>query len=429
MEKRNLIENFCEFVKDGSCSFTAVAKISEILKSKGFKKLEETDKWQLETGNYFVTRNDATIIAFTIPEDYFSSFMICTTHCDSPSLCLKPQGEHEKNNYKKFNVMPYGGLLNYGWLDRPLSLAGRIVIKNNEQELTNKIIDLKEAIAVVPSVAVHQNDKANSNLDLNAQDDLQPIISLKTNQSLMDYIKDFYQIDGEIMDYDLYFYNMEEPQLIGLEKDLLVSPRIDNLTSVYSALQGFLESTNKAINVFVAFNNEEIGSLTKEGAESSFLLDILKRIATSLKLDLAKTLAHTFVVSSDNTHAIHPNHEEYMDDTGNLDINKGLAIVKEVNSTTDGYFSTLFKMICNQTKALYQDATIKNDISSGSTLSTLSLRHVSVKSIDIGIPQLAMHSSFECCGTEDIYYLYLAIKQFYQTYIKIDKEKTKLIFS
>ena len=427
MKKDKFTKELIDFIKNGSCSFTTVNKIKEILLDNNFRELEETDIWDLKSGNYFTVRNDATLIAFSIPKKYEQRFAICTTHCDTPALTLKASGEYFKNDYMKFNVMPYGGLLNYGWLDRPLSVAGRIIIeKNNEFE--KKIIDFKKAVATIPSLAIHQNDKANTNLDLNMQTDLQPIITLKNNSSFLDYLKEQLHLKGQIKDYDLFFYNCEEPQIIGFDNNILLAPRIDNLTSSFAGLQGFLDNNSKAINVYVTFNNEEIGSLTKEGAESSFLLDILKRIATSLNLDLAKTFANSFVISSDNTHAIHPNHDELMDETGNLKINEGLAIIKEINSTTDGYFSSIFKKICNEAKAKYQDSTFKNDLSSGSTLSGLSLRHVSVSSIDIGIPQLAMHSSYEMCGIDDVYDLYLAISKFYQTDIIINKEKTKLIF-
>ena len=429
MKKDKFTNELIDFINDGSCAFTTVNKIKEILLDNDFKELEETDIWDLKAGNYFTTRNDATIIAFSIPQKYDQRFAICSTHCDTPALTLKASGEYFKNDYMKFNIMPYGGLLNYGWLDRPLSVAGRIIIKKNN-ELEKKIIDYKKPIAIVPSLAIHQNDKANTNLDLNMQIDLQPIITLKNdnNLSFLEYLNKELQLKGKIKDYDLFFYNCEEPQIIGFEKNILLAPRIDNLTSTFAGLQGFLDNNSKAINVYVTFNNEEIGSLTKEGAESSFLLDILKRIATSLNLDLAKTLANSFVISSDNTHAIHPNHAELMDETGNLKLNEGLAIIKEINSTTDGYFSSIFKEICEEAQAKYQDSTFKNDLSSGSTLSGLSLRHVSISSIDIGIPQLAMHSSFEVCGLDDVYDLYLAISKFYQTDIIINKEKTKLIF-
>ncbi len=430
MKKEMFTNDLLNFIKDGSCAFTVVDKIKEILLNNGFSELEETDIWDLSAGNYFTTRNDATLIAFSIPKKFEERYAICSTHCDTPALTLKANGEYFKNDYMKFNSMPYGGLLNYGWLDRPLSVAGRIIIEKNH-ELEKKIIDYKEPIAIIPSLAIHQNDKANTNLDLNMQTDLQPIITLKNDNSkdtFLDYLKNSLQIKGEIKDYDLFFYNCEEPKIIGFDKNLLLSPRIDNLTSTFACLQGFLDNNSNSINVYVTFNNEEIGSLTKEGAESSFLLDILKRIATSLKLDLAKTLANSFIISSDNTHAIHPNHDELMDDTGNLKLNEGIAIIKEISSTTDGYFSSILKKICDEIGAKYQDSTFKNDLSSGSTLSGLSLRHVSVSSIDIGIPQLAMHSSLEVCGLKDAYDLYLTLSKFYQTDIIINKEKTKLIF-
>ncbi len=427
MKKDQFTKELINFIKEGSCAFTTVKNIKEILINNNFKELEETDIWDLKEGNYFTTRNDATLIAFSIPKNYEQRYSICTTHCDTPSLTLKANGQYFKNDYMKFNIMPYGGLLNYGWLDRPLSIAGRIIIEKNH-ELEKIIIDYKKAIAIIPSLAIHQNDQANTNLDLNMQKDLQPIITLKNNCSFLDFLKDKLKLKGQIKDYDLFFYNCEDAQIIGFDNDLLLAPRIDNLTSSFAGLKGFLNNNSNSINIYVTFNNEEIGSLTKEGAESSFLLDILKRIATSLKLDLAKTLANSFVISSDNTHAIHPNHEELMDETGNLKLNEGIAIIKELNSTTDGYFSSIFKDICDEAKVKYQDSTFKNDLSSGSTLSGLSLRHVSVSSIDIGIPQLAMHSSYEMCGIEDVYNLYLAISKFYQTDIIINKEKTKLIF-
>ncbi len=427
MKEEKFNQELINFITNATCAFTTIKELKKELEAKNYTYLEETDKWDLKKGNYFTIRNDATLIAFHIPKNFINAFNICTTHCDNPSLALKPNGQYTKNDYVKYNIMPYGGLLNYAFLDRPLSLAGRIIIEKNNT-FQKQIIDLKEPIAIIPSVAIHQNAKANTNLDINMQTDMQPILSVNTKANLNDFLKKSLTIDGQIKDYDLFFYNCEKPCQIGYQKELLASPRIDNLTSVFAGFKAFLKAKSNAISVYVSFNNEEIGSLTKEGAESSFLLDILKRIATCLNLDLAKTLANSFIVSCDNTHAIHPNHPEYMDDTGNLKLNQGLAIIKEINSTTDGYFSSIFKKICDKCGSSYQDATIKNDCQSGSTLSGLSLRHVSISSIDIGISQLAMHSSYELCGLKDITYLYKALELFYQTDIIIDQKKTKLIF-
>lgn len=426
MEKEKLKMNLLKMIQESTTAFTCVNYIKAILKEKNFIELDEKEPWDLKEGNYFVTRNDASLIAFKIPEKK-EVFHIITTHCDTPALLLKPKGENIKDKFLKYNIMPYGGLLNYGWLDHPLSLAGRVMIEK-ENTLKKEIIDFKDTMAVVPSVAIHQNDKANTNLDLNMQIDLQPIfLQTEKIESWEKLLKKKIKLkkDEQIKDYDFFLYNNTEPNI--LESELLLSPRIDNITSVSASFQSFLESNNKNINVFCTFNNEEIGSLTREGAESNFLLDTLKRIAGNLNLDIASTLAKSFIISSDNTHAVHPNHEEYKDDTGAPYMGSGFAIVKEISSTTDSYFSSILKTICEKKKIKYQDATAKNDLTGGSTLSGLSLRHVSVTSIDIGLPELAMHSSLELCSLKDYYELYKIMLEFYNTKIIQKKESTKLL--
>ena len=319
--------------------------------------------------------------------------------------------------------MPYGGLLNYGWLDHPLSLAGRIIINKNSI-LKNKIIDFKKPMLIVPSVAIHQKTDSNTNLDLNMHIDMQPIMALTKSKN--DWNK-LLNIKDKIIDYDLFAYNPSKPAIIGRNNELLVSPRIDNLTSVYSSLEAFLNSNSPNIKVFCAFNNEEIGSLTLEGADSNFLLDILKRIAGILNIDIASSLAKSFIISSDNTHAIHPNHTEYADDTGVAYLGEGLTIIREINSTTNAISSSIIKNICDKNNIKYQDSTAKNDIAGGSTLSGISLRHVSVLSIDVGISQLSMHSSIEICSLSDIYELYKMMKAFYNS--KIERKKDTTIIS
>ena len=408
-------EKLVDFISNSTCSFTCVKEIQNILNNKGFIELKENKKWNLNNNKYYIIRNDASIIAFIIPKIIDNSFYIITSHLDTPSLLLKPNGSYNKEGYLKYNVMPYGGLLNYGWLDHILSLSGRIIIKN-KNKLKTKIIDFKEPLLVIPSVAIHQNSNANSNLELNMQIDLQPILDLSNNSNIWNKLLNK-KIKEEIIDYELFAYNLDKPKFIGINKDILVSPRIDNLTSVYSSLNAFLDSNNDNIKVFCSFNNEEIGSLTQEGADSNFLLDILKRIASELKIDITKSLANSYVISSDNTQSIHPNHSEYADDTGVAYLNKGLTIIKESMSVTNSMSSSIIKVICDKNKIKYQDATSKNDISTGSTLSSLSLRHVSVLSIDVGISQLAMHSSLEICSYNDIKELYKMMTSFYNSKI------------
>ena len=416
MKKKELLE----LLLNATCTFTCTSYIKNILLKENFEEVKETEIWHLKEGKYFVTRNDASLIAFNIPKKA-THFQIITTHNDTPSLLLKPKGENISENYLSVNVMPYGGLLNYGWLDHPLSIAGRIYIKKNNK-IKKKIIDLKETLAVVPSVAIHLNDKANSNLDLNMQTDLQPILGI--SEKALDFEKFLNKKlnlsqDEKLIDYDLFLYNNEKPSFFGINDELLLSPRIDNITSVSASFYAFLNATSlEHINIFCTFNHEEIGSLTKEGAESDFLIDTLKRIGASLNMDIASSLAKSFIISSDNTHAVHPNHTEYKDKTGNVYLNKGFAIIKEVSSTTDASFSSLLKNLCEEKKISYQNATLKNDLTGGSTLSSLSLRQVSVNSIDVGIGELAMHSSLEVCSFKDYEALYNMMKCFYNTSLK-----------
>jgi len=427
MEKEKLKENLSNMISESTSAFSCINYLKTILLKENFIELKETEKWNLEEKNYFIIRNDASLIAFKISKKK-ENFHIITTHCDTPSLLLKPKGENIKEKFLKYNIMPYGGLLNYGWLDHPLSLSGRVIFRKNNK-LIKKIIDLKETIATVPSVAIHQNDKANTNLDLNMQTDLQPIFALNNKEeSWKTLLKKKLKIkkEEEICDYDLFLYNNSSPTYFGLNDELLLSPRIDNITSVSAAFESFLESKELNINVFCTFNNEEIGSLTKEGADGNFLIDTIKRIAGNLGLDIASTLAKSFIISSDNTHGVHPNHQEYADDTGRAYLGDGFAIVKEISSTTDSYFSSIIKTICDSKNIHYQDATAKNDLTGGSTLSGISLRHLSVTSIDVGIPELAMHSSIETCSINDYFELYKMMKEFYNTKITIEKENTFL---
>ena len=424
MRKDIFKKKLINFIKKGTCSFTCVNEIKNMLDKNGYEQIFENNKWNLKGNKYYVIRNDASIVAFEIPSSNSNSFAIVTTHCDTPSLFLKPNGTNIKDNYLCYNVMPYGGLLNFGWLDHPLSLAGRIIIKKRNT-LETKIVDFKKPLLIIPSVAIHQKAEENTNLDLNMQIDLQPILSLSKDKSTWDNIlKD--EIDGKIISYDLHAYSTTSPVLIGNNKELLLSPRIDNLTSVYAALESFIKSKSSNVKVFCSFNNEETGSLTVEGADSNFLLDMLKRISSEIKIDFASALANSLIVSSDNTHAIHPNHPEVADKTGIALLGKGLTIIKEEASTTNAITSAIIKTICDKYKIKYQECSAKNDITGGSTLSGISLRHVSVLSIDVGIPELSMHSSIETCAIDDVFELCKMMNKFYETIIEIKKGNIKI---
>ena len=428
MKLEQFNEKLFEFINKATCAFTGVKTIKEILLKNGFIELEENEKWaDLQENKYFVSRNDASIIAFTLGNN--DSFNITCTHIDTPALMIKPKNTIYEKNYLKVNVHPYGGLLNYAWLDEPLSIAGRIVIKQNNTYY-KEIIDFERELLCIPSVAIHQNSKANSNLYLNDQIDMLPIISLKnTKDPLNDLIKEKLKIktNEEICDYDLFLYATEKPKYFGLENEFIISPRIDDLTCTFSALQAFINhKENNNINLFCAFNSEEIGSLTKEGADSSFLMDVLKRIASVLNKNISILISNSTILSADNTHATHPNHPANSDVNNEALLNKGIVISKDAQSTTDSITSSIFKGICKQAKVPYQDFVTKNDLTSGSTLSGISLRHVSIDSIDIGLGQLAMHGAKEIIGSLDSHYLYLAFKKFFESNIIKEKDRITL---
>jgi len=410
-------DELINFMKNSTCAYTCINEIKKMLKNEGFTELKEADIWKFKNGKYFVIRNDASILAFTINKKVNPKFHIVCTHSDTPAFTIKPNSEYYENGYLKLNVAPYGGILNYGFMDRPLSIAGRIIIKEKDT-FKKEIIDLKKSVAIIPSIAIHQNDKANTNLNLNTEIDLMPVISLDKNYSLKKLI------NKNLYDYDLILYNNEEPQIINNE--FLASPRIDNLTCTYAALKSFIEEENDAINVLAVFNSEEIGSNTLEGADSNFLIDTLKRICGFLEIDLISTLSNSLILSADNTHARHPNHDELSDHTNTPCLNDGILIMKEMNGTTNSISATIFKHICDTKKLPCSFYTSRNDFASGSTQAGVSLKHLSIHSLDIGLPMLAMHSSLELIGIKDTYTLYQALKEFYK--IKYEYKNNKIIF-
>jgi len=407
------------FINSATCCFTCIDSIKNKLVNEGYVQIYENEKWDFKSGKYFVIRNDASIIAFNIGSKHKNSFNIVCTHSDTPDFILKPKNNIYENNYLKLNVAPHGGILNYSWMDRPLSIAGRIIYED-ENIFNKKIIDLREPLCIIPSEAIHLNDCANTNLNLNTQVDMIPVISLSEEEDIVKNIlsKKFCIDMNSICDYDLFLYSLDKPMYIGANKEMILSPRIDDLSCTYATLKSFIESDNdENINIMCVFNSEEIGSLTKEGADSSFLIDTLRRISTSVDCDIYSSLHNSLVVCADNSHAVHPNHPDKSDINNYALLNKGIIISREKDTSTDSISSSIFKSICDKADVSYQDITSRNDMCGGSTLSGLSIRHVSTNSIDIGIAQLAMHSANETVGTDDTFSLYNALKMFYNVSI------------
>lgn len=430
----NIDKKLMGFINETPNAYYCVDNLRKKLIEEGFVELYENESWDnlKEDGKYFVVRNDSSLIAFKMSDVKNNiGFNIVSAHSDSPSFSIKPNSEMFDGNYFKLNVDGYGGMLNYTWLDRPLSLAGRVVV-SKDGEYEKLLVNVNKDLLVIPSQAIHINRDANEKLSLNHQVDMLPVVALSGDKKIEDIIRESLSKFGKdvdkICDYDLYLYNRDNAKCVGLKDELILAPRLDDLASLFPAFLSFVDSNNSnSINVLCAFNNEEIGSLTLQGADSTFLIDTLTRIAKSSNIDLLSALHNTFVVSADNAHALHPNAGSKSDPTNKVLLNKGVVIKHHLNYSTDAVTSSVFKGICDYAKVPYQDFACKSDMKCGSTLGKLSQRHVSVDSVDIGLPQLAMHSANETIGTKDVLYMYESLLEFYNSTIVKEKNKIKVL--
>lgn len=415
-------KGFREFVDNTPNAYLGVFNVKNELIKKGYKELKEFNNWDNVYGKHFVIRNDSSIIAFNIPQYYKEAFNITISHIDSPSYSIKPNADIFKEGYLKLNTEPYGGMINYSWLDRPLSLAGRVILEK-DNNFISKIVNIDRNLLVIPSQAIHINREVNEKNNLNQQVDMLPIISLNSDDNLDDILKKELQIDN-IIDYDLYLYNRDKTQCCGYNNEFIMGPRLDDLACVYPSLMSFIDSTNEdSINIFCAFNNEEIGSLKYQAADSTFLKDIIDRISTVLNINLYKALSNTIMVSADNAHATHPNASNKKDPTNDVKLNNGIVIKRHTNYTTDGISSAVFKKACNSQT---QDFACKSDMKCGSTLGGISISHVSIAAVDIGIPMLAMHSANELIGSKDVLTMYQGLLNYYNCYFNKTDEGYKV---
>lgn len=417
----NINEKLSNFINNTPDTYNCVSNIKKILEKEGFEELYENEIWNLKiNGKYFVSRNDSSLIAFKMcKNDKNVGFNITASHTDSPSFSIKTNPDMYDNGYLKLNVNGYGGMINYSWLDRPLSIAGRVVVKENDT-YKKVVVNIDKDLLLIPSQAIHINREVNSKNDLNHQVDMLPIVSLSKETSLKDILVDYLKQNGEtfdrICDYDLYLYNRDRVITVGLEDEFILGPRLDDLASLIPSLYSFITAENeKSLNVFCAFNNEEIGSLTAQGADSTFLIDTLTKISEGANFELLSALNNSIIISVDNAHALHPNAPGKSDPTNKVFLNKGVVIKHNIRYSTDSITSSIFKDICEKANIPYQDFECRSDMICGGTLGVINQRHVSIDSLDIGLPQLAMHSANETIGSEDVKYMYNALLEFYQT--------------
>ena len=429
-----------EFIENSPSCFHAVANVKKILKEQGFTELEEGQDWTVEAGGgYYVTRNDSSIIAFRLPgsgtalsdgaditqgREEAAGFHITAAHSDSPSFKIKESPESTvESHYVRLNTEKYGGMILSTWLDRALSVAGRIAVRENDNVVT-KLVNIDKDLLVIPNVAIHMNRDMNKGVEYNPQVDMLPLFAdcfeEKKKSSLMKRVAKAAGVkQEEILGHDLYLYTREKGRILGDNGEFVLSPRLDDLQCVFAAVKAFSRSIPKHyINVCAIFDNEEVGSSTKQGADSTFLEDTLWRIGESLKVSRSRYLqwiAGSFLISADNAHAVHPNHPEKADPTNRPYLNGGIVIKYHGSQkyATDALSAARMKELCRQAGVPFQSYANRSDIPGGSTLGNISTAHVSVSSVDIGLPQLAMHSAVEIGGVKDTGYAVEALKVFY----------------
>lgn len=429
--------DFLEFLHDSKTAFHACMKSKEILLQNGFIELNEVDDFKLEKGkNYFLTRNNSSVIAFQIPNDLSNlGFNITAAHLDSPTFKLKPNFELDFTRYQKLNTEVYGGPIFYTWFDRPLDIAGRVLVKNGNS-IETKLISFNKAMAVIPSLSIHYNREANSGQKLNPQEDMLPIYADNEIEygDLLGRIADKLNVERDnILSYDLYLALLDRGMYAGQNNEFLVAPQIDNLECSFVALDSLINSkpANGTINVMVLFDNEEIGSRTRQGADSNLLDIVLARIADSLNInqnDYYKALAKSFFISLDNAQGFHPNYAYKYDSTNKCLMNEGVVIKSAARGsyTSDGYSIAIFKCLCENSDAKYQFMTNRSDIPGGGTLGAINISHISIPSVDIGFAQIAMHSAMETTGALDIEEMKKVIKYFYSKHLAF-KEDGKVV--
>lgn len=428
------INKLLSFLSKSVTSFHAVEGIKKELLANDFAELFLTDDIKIEyERKYFITKNDSSIIAFKTPKSNENfHFQMIASHTDSPTYKLKPKYVVESlNQYTSFNIETYGGPIHSTWLDRPLSVAGRVMIKEGN-EISSHLINIDKDLLVIPNMPIHLNSDANQ-MKYNPQVDMQPLFGSK-GCNLAALIATKMCVDeSNIIDADLFLYNRFRGCILGANDEFILAPQIDDLEMAYGSLQGFIVGCNPNVcSVYASFDNEEVGSQTKQGAKSTFLRDTLELITSSFGFDTSqynKAIAKSFMISADNAHAVHPNHPEKFDKTNICHLNKGIAIKYNANQsyTTDALSSSVFKYICDASDVNYQEIANRSDIKGGSTLGNLSTTQVACDSVDIGLPQLAMHSSCETAGCDDYKSMIKVSANYYSINIIKDKNGYKFI--
>ena len=408
------------FLDQAHSVYHAQQGLVQQLKAAGFQPLQEQETWQIAPGGrYYVTRGDAAVMAFRVPQGVPTGFMMSASHLDRPCFKVKENGELT-GTYTRLAVERYGGMILSTWLDRPLSIAGRVAVQT-EQGIRTQLVDIDQDLLLIPNVAIHMNRQVNDGYKWNPAVDLLPLLGGKEATGRLEAMLEE-QAGGKILGRDLYLYIRQKSSVWGVNQEYLSSAALDDLECAWACTQGFLEAADsQAISVLCLFDSEEVGSGSVQGAGSTLLTDTLHRICQAGGWDLRQLLTQSFLVSADNAHALHPNHPEFSD-AANAPVMGGGVVIKHnasMSYCTDGVAAGLFRSICQRAEAATQSYYNRADLPGGSTLGHISLAHVSVPTVDIGLAQLAMHSSFETGAISDIEALVKAMTALYSTALEV----------
>ena len=416
----NTVTAFKSFLDKAHSQYHAIDLLKTQLEENGYICLHEGKAWELtKGGKYYLTRGGSAIVAFRIPEEKPQGFMMSASHCDRPTFKLKENGELT-GAYTRLSTEKYGGMLIAPWLDRPLSIAGRVLVEG-EGKVKSRLVDIDKDLLLIPNVAIHMNRKANDGYTWNVAVDTLPLVGGKDAAGKIGQMLEA-AAGGKILGHDLYLYVRQNAAVWGAEEEFLSGQALDDLQCAWCCTQGFLQAKgSKAVPVLCVFDSEEVGSSSVQGAASNLLEMSLERICAACGYDLPEMLSNSFMVSADNAHALHPNHPELSDAKNAPVMNEGVVLKFNSNLryTTDGVSAAVFRSVCQKADVPVQTYYNRADLPGGSTLGNISLAHVSVLSADIGLAQLAMHSCYETSGTKDIAYLVRAMESFYGASLEV----------
>jgi len=423
-KSKPISKNLIDFVDSSPSVFHVIANVESKLKSAGYRKLLETERWQVKSGEKcYVTRNGSALIAFRAPnEGKLIPFNIAAAHGDVPTFKIKSDPEMD-GKYLRLNTERYGGVINPSWLDRPLSIAGRVLVQDGNK-VTVKLVNIDRDLLLIPNVAIHLQNNVNDGKKYNLTSDTIPLFAGSDSKgSFMPLIaRESGVEESTILGYDLFLYNRMKGSIWGANEEFVSCRGLDDLQCSFSALEGFLaaESEEKpaSIPTLAIFDNEEVGNGTRAGGASSFLMDIMRRIYRDRdEEDMRRVLASSFLLSCDNAHATHPNHPEFSDATNKVYLNGGVVIKYNAAQRyiTDGISEAYIKHLCNSNNIPFQKYSNRSDLPGGSTLGNVVATNLSLKAADIGIPQLAMHSSYETTGVHDTGFAIDLLTEFFKS--------------